>query len=72
MSPLPELRIGIVGYGVMGKAHSYGYRAAPSFALLPVAPVLKVLSGRDEAGVAARRVGLPGPGLDVLGEEEIA
>ena len=25
----PELRVGIVGYGVMGKAHSYGYRVTP-------------------------------------------
>ena len=22
----PLLRVGIIGYGVMGKAHSYGYR----------------------------------------------
>ena len=25
----PALRVGIVGYGLMGKAHSYGYRVAP-------------------------------------------
>jgi predicted dehydrogenase len=53
MDRLPELRVGIIGYGVMGKAHSYGYRAAPSFARLPVRPVLKVISGRDAAAVAA-------------------
>jgi predicted dehydrogenase len=53
MSPLPELRVGIIGYGIMGKAHSYGYRAAPGIARLPVRPVLKVLSGRDAAAVAA-------------------
>ena len=29
MPQLPEVRIGIVGYGMMGKAHSYGYREAP-------------------------------------------
>ncbi len=53
MSRLPELRVGIVGYGVMGRAHSYGYRAAPGLARLPVSPVLKVISGRDAAAVSA-------------------
>jgi hypothetical protein len=28
MNAVP-LRFGIVGYGMMGKAHSYGYRVAP-------------------------------------------
>ena len=31
----PPLRIGIAGYGVMGKAHSYGYRVAPMLRRLP-------------------------------------
>lgn len=53
MTTLPEVRIGIVGYGMMGRAHSYGYRAAPLFASLPVRPVLKVISGRNAAAVAA-------------------
>jgi len=53
---LPDLRIGIVGYGTMGRAHSYGYRAAPSLTALPMRPVIKLLSGRDEAGVAAAAV----------------
>ena len=26
MTGQPEVRIGIIGYGMMGKAHSYGYR----------------------------------------------
>ena len=26
---LPEVGIGIIGYGMMGKAHSYGYTLAP-------------------------------------------
>jgi hypothetical protein len=30
MSDRSEVRVGIVGYGIMGKAHSYGYRVAPS------------------------------------------
>jgi predicted dehydrogenase len=53
MTGLPEVRIGIVGYGTMGRAHSYGYRAAPLFGNLPVRPVLKVISGRNSAAVAA-------------------
>jgi predicted dehydrogenase len=56
MTTLPEVRIGIVGYGTMGKAHSYGYRAAPLFASLPVRPVLKVISGRNAGAVAAAAV----------------
>lgn len=50
---LPELRIGIVGYGAMGRAHSYGYRIAPNVATLPVRPVVQLISGRDERAVAA-------------------
>lgn len=46
MSSLPEVRIGIVGYGTMGKAHSYGYREAPRLRNLPVRPRLQVISGR--------------------------
>ena len=53
MTAVPELRIGIVGYGTMGRAHSYGYRAAPNVAPLPMRPVVKLISGRDEAAVAA-------------------
>jgi predicted dehydrogenase len=48
-----ELRIGIVGYGMMGKAHCYGYRVAPMIRSLPVAPLVTVMSGRDSAAVAA-------------------
>jgi predicted dehydrogenase len=53
VTKLPDLRIGIVGYGTMGRAHSYGYQAAPSLASLPMRPIVKLLSGRDEAAVAA-------------------
>jgi predicted dehydrogenase len=49
----PDLRVGIVGYGVMGKAHSYGYRVAPLVRRLPVTPVVTVMSGRDAGAVAA-------------------
>ena len=53
MTELPEVRIGIVGYGTMGRAHSFGYRNASLFAQLPVKPVLSLISGRDGAAVRA-------------------
>jgi len=49
----PELGVGVIGYGVMGRAHCYGYRVAPMVAELPVTPVVRVMSGRSEPGVAA-------------------
>ena len=49
----PLLRVGIIGYGVMGKAHSYGYRVAPMLRRLPVTPVVTVMSGRHASAVAA-------------------
>jgi predicted dehydrogenase len=57
----PELRIGIVGYGMMGRAHCYGYRVAPMLRPLPVTPVVTVMSGRDGAAVAkaAASYGVP-------------
>jgi predicted dehydrogenase len=53
VSDVPDLRIGIVGYGGMGRAHSYGYRAAPNVAALPMRPTVTLISGRDEQAVAA-------------------
>jgi predicted dehydrogenase len=52
VSSLPEVRIGIVGYGTMGRAHSFGYHAAPIVAHLPVRPVVRMISGRDADAVA--------------------
>src|SRR5438552_6824200 len=46
MPGAPEIRIGIVGYGMMGKAHSYGYREAPRLRELPVRPRVRLISGR--------------------------
>jgi len=40
MNAGPLLRVGIIGYGVMGKAHGYGYRVAPMLRPLPVTPVV--------------------------------
>ena len=53
MSGGAQLRIGVVGYGMMGRAHCYGYRAAPLIHALPVTPVVTVMSGRHEPALAA-------------------
>jgi predicted dehydrogenase len=62
----PALRVGIVGYGVMGKAHCHGYRVAPLLRPLPVTPVVTVMSGRDAEAVArvAASCGVPGTTTD--------
>jgi predicted dehydrogenase len=56
----PEVGIGIVGYGMMGKAHSYGYTLAPHVRSLPCRPRLRVISGRNRGAVenAARAYGV--------------
>jgi predicted dehydrogenase len=48
-----QVGIGIVGYGLMGRAHAYGYTLAPRVRDLPVVPRLQSISGRDEGAVAA-------------------
>jgi predicted dehydrogenase len=57
---LPEIGVGVIGYGIMGKAHTYGYAVAPRIRALPVRPRLRVISGRDAAAVerAARAYGV--------------
>src|ERR1700682_6065069 len=50
--PLPEVGIGIAGYGMMGKAHSYAYTTAPVMRSLPCRPRLRVICGRDEDKVS--------------------
>jgi predicted dehydrogenase len=51
-SARPEVGIGIIGYGMMGKAHSYGYTLAPHIRSLPCRPRLRVISGRHHDAVA--------------------
>ena len=51
MKSLPKVRIGMIGYGGMGKAHSYAYRAVNSLRKLAVEPQLQIISGRQAAGV---------------------
>ena len=44
-----KLRVGMIGYGFMGKAHSNAYRqAAKFFPDLPYEPELKVFCARNE------------------------
>lgn len=52
MSDVTELRVGIVGYGMMGRAHAYGYVAAPMIRPGDVRFRPVVMSGRNEAAVA--------------------
>ncbi|MFE4466478.1 Gfo/Idh/MocA family protein [Oerskovia sp. NPDC056781] len=49
----PTLGIGMVGYSFMGAAHSQGWRTAPRFFGLPLAPEMRVLAGRNATAVTA-------------------
>ena len=49
---LPEVGIGIAGYGMMGRAHAYAYTVAPMMRSLPCRPRLRVISGRDNDKVS--------------------
>jgi predicted dehydrogenase len=57
-----EVRVGMVGYKFMGKAHSHAYRDLPMFFPNMPKPVMKLICGRDEAGVkqAAEQFGWEG------------
>ncbi|WP_035453164.1 Gfo/Idh/MocA family protein [Alicyclobacillus herbarius] len=48
-----QIRIGMIGYKFMGKAHSHAYRDLPFFFDMDALPVMEAISGRDEAGVKA-------------------
>jgi len=50
------LRVGMVGYGFMGKAHSNAWRQAPYFFPLKAKIELHTICGRNAAGVQAARV----------------
>ena len=44
--PSKELRIGLIGYGFMGRTHANGYKRANDFFDLEYRPVLKAVCGR--------------------------
>ena len=43
-----ELRIGVIGYGFMGRAHSNAYRKVNQFFDLDYQPVLQACAARNE------------------------
>ncbi|TMB95490.1 MAG: hypothetical protein E6J40_12035 [Chloroflexi bacterium] len=49
---VPEVGIGIAGYGMMAKAHAYAYTVAPVMRSLGCRPRLRLISGRDRDKVA--------------------
>ena len=51
MNSRPTLRVGLIGYGFMGKAHSNAWRQAPRFCNLPVEVQMSTLCGRDAKAV---------------------
>ncbi len=59
MSARRTLRVGLIGYGFMGKAHSNAWRQAPRFFELPAEVRMSTLCGRDAHAVkeAAGRFG---------------
>ena len=52
------LRVGMVGYGFMGKAHSNAWRQAPHFFPLKAKVEMNTICGRSAAGVQVARVQL--------------
>jgi predicted dehydrogenase len=53
MAAEKELRVGLVGYGFMGKAHSNAYCTVNNFFDLQYRPVLKAVCGRNEESARA-------------------
>lgn len=53
MNQKKKVRIGMIGYKFMGKAHSHAYRDLPFYFDLDAEPVLQALAGRNEEGVRA-------------------
>jgi len=51
MNAQRTLRVGLIGYGFMGKAHSNAWRQAPRFFELPAEARMSTLCGRDARAV---------------------
>jgi predicted dehydrogenase len=49
----PQLRIGMIGCGFMGRTHSNAFRTAERFFDLPYQPILHTICGRDSARTEA-------------------
>ncbi|WP_028612207.1 Gfo/Idh/MocA family protein [Paenibacillus harenae] len=52
---MDKVRVGMVGYKFMGKAHSNAYRALPMFFPNSVKPEMKAICGRDPVGLEQAR-----------------
>ena len=52
-SPLPPLRVAMIGHAFMGAAHSHAWRSAHRFFDLPLRPVMSTVVGRDAGRAAA-------------------
>lgn len=52
---MDKVRVGMVGYKFMGKAHSNAYRALPMFFPDSVKPEMKAICGRDPEGLEQAR-----------------
>ncbi|RTE11293.1 Gfo/Idh/MocA family protein [Paenibacillus whitsoniae] len=59
---MKSFNVGMIGYKFMGKAHSHAYKDLPMFFPQAAKPVMKLICGRDEAGVkqAAQQFGWEG------------
>ncbi|MCM8769257.1 MAG: Gfo/Idh/MocA family oxidoreductase [Candidatus Omnitrophica bacterium] len=45
---MKEIRIGLIGYKFMGKAHSFAYNNVKLFFDIPASPVMRIICGRNE------------------------
>ncbi|MCQ6560278.1 Gfo/Idh/MocA family protein [Paenibacillus mendelii] len=59
MTAKRKIRVGMIGYKFMGKAHSHAYRDLPFYFDPEAEPVMQAIAGRDEEGVrsAAEKMG---------------
>lgn len=51
--PDRTLGVGLVGYGFMGRAHTFAWQAADRAFDLPLRPTLRAIAGRSDASLAA-------------------
>ena len=60
------LKVGLIGYNFMGRAHSNAWRQAPRFCALPAEIEMKAICGRNRAAVkrAASKLGWEKPYTD--------